>query len=70
MKQRGAFYETVGCLRDVIEIHLFQLVALLAMEPPAYQSFGAVHGEKARYSRRRAPCVRMMWCVARRRLSE
>jgi glucose-6-phosphate 1-dehydrogenase len=44
---RGAFYETAGCLRDVIENHLFQIVALLAMEPPAYQGFGAVHNEKA-----------------------
>jgi glucose-6-phosphate 1-dehydrogenase len=43
---RGAFYETAGCLRDVIENHLFQVVALLAMEPPAYQGFGAVHREK------------------------
>jgi glucose-6-phosphate 1-dehydrogenase len=32
---RGAFYETAGCLRDVIQNHLFQVVALLAMEPPA-----------------------------------
>ena len=44
---RGAFYETAGCLRDVVENHLFQIVALLAMEPPAYQGFGAVHNEKA-----------------------
>ena len=28
---RGSFYETAGCLRDVIENHLFQIVALLAM---------------------------------------
>ncbi|MGA7195005.1 MAG: glucose-6-phosphate dehydrogenase, partial [Anaerolineales bacterium] len=39
---RGAFYETAGCLRDVIENHLFQIAALLAMEPPAYHGFGAV----------------------------
>jgi glucose-6-phosphate 1-dehydrogenase len=45
---RGAFYETAGCLRDVIENHLFQIVALLAMEPPAYQSYGAVQTEKAK----------------------
>ena len=44
---RGAFYETAGCLRDVIQNHLFQIVALLAMEPPAYRGFGAVHSEKA-----------------------
>jgi glucose-6-phosphate 1-dehydrogenase len=42
---RGAFYETAGCLRDVVENHLFQVVALLAMEPPAYQGMGAVQTE-------------------------
>jgi glucose-6-phosphate 1-dehydrogenase len=45
---RGAFYETAGCLRDVIENHLFQIVALLAMEPPAGRDFGDVQIEKAR----------------------
>ncbi|MGA9539061.1 MAG: glucose-6-phosphate dehydrogenase [Desulfobacterales bacterium] len=45
---RGAFYESAGCLRDVIQNHLFQIVALLAMEPPAYQGFDAVHSEKAK----------------------
>jgi glucose-6-phosphate 1-dehydrogenase len=44
---RGAFYETAGCLRDVIQNHLFQIVALLAMEPPAYRGFEAVQSEKA-----------------------
>ena len=44
---RGAFYETAGCLRDVIQNHLFQIVALLAMEPPAFRGFEAVHSEKA-----------------------
>jgi glucose-6-phosphate 1-dehydrogenase len=46
--KRGAFYETAGCLRDVIQNHLFQAVALLAMEPPADRDFGAVHNEKAK----------------------
>jgi len=45
---RGAFYESAGCLRDVIQNHLFQIVALLAMEPPAGRDFGAVHNEKAK----------------------
>jgi len=48
VKDRGAFYESAGCLRDVIQNHLFQIVALLAMEPPAYQGYGAVHSEKAK----------------------
>jgi len=46
--RRGAFYETAGCLRDVIQNHLFQIVALLAMEPPASRDFEAVHTEKAK----------------------
>jgi glucose-6-phosphate 1-dehydrogenase len=44
---RGAFYETAGCLRDVVQNHLFQILALLAMEPPTRRGFGAVHGETA-----------------------
>jgi glucose-6-phosphate 1-dehydrogenase len=48
IRDRGAFYETAGCLRDVIQNHLFQIVALLAMEPPATRNFGAVHNEKAK----------------------
>ena len=48
VKGRGAFYESAGCLRDVIQNHMFQIVALLAMEPPAYQDFGAVQCEKAK----------------------
>ncbi|MEO8524731.1 MAG: glucose-6-phosphate dehydrogenase (NADP(+)), partial [Caldimonas sp.] len=45
--ERGAFYESAGALRDVVQNHLFQIVALLAMEPPAYQGFQAVQNEKA-----------------------
>jgi glucose-6-phosphate 1-dehydrogenase len=48
VRGRGAFYETAGCLRDVIENHLFQIVALLAMEPPAGRSYGFVQDEKAK----------------------
>jgi glucose-6-phosphate 1-dehydrogenase len=52
---RGAFYETAGCLRDVIENHLFQIVALLAMEPPAGRDYGAVQDEKAKIFRAMRP---------------
>ncbi len=45
---RGAFYETAGCLRDVVQNHLFQVVALLAMESPADREYGAVQSEKAK----------------------
>jgi glucose-6-phosphate 1-dehydrogenase len=45
---RGAFYESAGCLRDVIQNHLFQIVALLAMEAPANRDFESVQNEKAK----------------------
>ncbi len=48
VEDRGAFYETAGCLRDVIQNHLFQIVALLAMEPPAYRGYEAVQNEKCK----------------------
>jgi glucose-6-phosphate 1-dehydrogenase len=48
VKGRGAFYETAGCLRDVIQNHVFQVVALLAMEAPVYRNYGSVHAEKAK----------------------
>jgi len=44
---RGSFYDTVGCLRDVVQNHLFQIIALLAMEPPASRDFEALRNEKA-----------------------
>src|SRR5580692_3391999 len=55
---RGAFYETAGCLRDVIQNHLFQIVALLAMEPPAGRDYGAVQTEKAKVFRAMRPLKR------------
>ena len=54
VKDRGSFYETAGCLRDVIQNHLFQVVGLLAMEPPAVRDFGAAHSEKAKVPKPRA----------------
>jgi glucose-6-phosphate 1-dehydrogenase len=32
---RGSFYDTVGALRDVVQNHLLQVLALVTMEPPA-----------------------------------
>jgi glucose-6-phosphate 1-dehydrogenase len=45
--ERGAFYETAGALRDVVENHLFQIVALLAMEPPKSRGFADLQAAKA-----------------------
>ncbi|MFO7579957.1 MAG: glucose-6-phosphate dehydrogenase [Nitrosomonas halophila] len=52
---RGGFYEATGCLRDVIQNHLFQIVALLAMEPPAYRGYEAVHDEGSKVFRAMRP---------------
>jgi glucose-6-phosphate 1-dehydrogenase len=55
---RGKFYESTGCLRDVVENHLFQIVALLAMEPPAGSGFEALHDEKVKVFRMMRPLRR------------
>jgi glucose-6-phosphate 1-dehydrogenase len=35
VEDRGGFYDHVGCLRDVVQNHLMQVLAMVAMEPPA-----------------------------------
>jgi glucose-6-phosphate 1-dehydrogenase len=35
VEERGAFYDKVGTLRDVVQNHLLQVLALVAMEPPS-----------------------------------
>jgi glucose-6-phosphate 1-dehydrogenase len=55
---RGPFYESAGALRDVIENHVFQIVALLAMEPPAYQGYLAVHEAKTDVFKAMRPLTR------------
>ena len=48
---RGSFYEEVGALRDVVQNHMFQIVALLAMEPPVGGSNEALRDEKEKVFR-------------------
>jgi glucose-6-phosphate 1-dehydrogenase len=45
---RGAYYETAGALRDVVQNHVLQLLALVAMEPLSSLSPEAVHNEKVK----------------------
>ena len=54
---RGTFYESAGCLRDVLQNHLFQIVALLAMEPPARCGVAGAHAEKAKVFQAMRPLV-------------
>lgn len=45
---RGSFYDGVGAIRDVLQNHLLQVVALLAMEPPAGADPQFLQDEKAK----------------------
>jgi glucose-6-phosphate 1-dehydrogenase len=44
---RGSFYDATGALRDMVPNHLFQLLSLVAMEPPAKFDAHTVRSEKA-----------------------
>ncbi|MEA9558004.1 glucose-6-phosphate dehydrogenase [Xanthomonas nasturtii] len=44
---RGRFYDPTGCLRDMVPNHLFQLLAMIAMEPPAAFTTEAMHRRRA-----------------------
>jgi glucose-6-phosphate 1-dehydrogenase len=45
---RGGYYEGVGVLRDMFQNHLLQLLAFIAMEPPASFNADAVQDERAK----------------------
>jgi glucose-6-phosphate 1-dehydrogenase len=45
---RGRLYEELGAIRDVVQNHLLQVVALLAMEPPARYTSDALRDEKVK----------------------
>ena len=48
---RGSFYDSVGAIRDVLQNHLLQVVALLAMEPPAGSDSGLPAGREGQGDR-------------------
>jgi glucose-6-phosphate 1-dehydrogenase len=48
VEHRGGFYDQVGALRDVVQNHLLQVTALLAMEAPAHRDLAAMRAEKLR----------------------
>jgi len=45
---RGAFYDATGALRDMVPNHLFQLMAMVGMEPPNDLSADSIRSEKAK----------------------
>ena len=48
VEQRGSYFEKAGILRDMVQNHLFQVLCLAAMEPPASFDADAVRDEKTK----------------------
>jgi glucose-6-phosphate 1-dehydrogenase len=48
VEERGKYYDSVGVLRDMIQNHMFQMLAYLCMEPPASFRPDAIRNEKAK----------------------
>ena len=55
VERRGAFYEETGATRDILQNHLLQLLALVAMEPPATFDANALRDEKVKVLRAVVP---------------
>ena len=51
VEDRAAYYEEAGALRDMVQSHMLQLLAIVAMEPPAFFSGNAVRDEKVKVLR-------------------
>lgn len=51
VEDRGSFYDAVGTLKDVVQNHLMQILALLAMDPPVTAGAEALHDEQIRVFR-------------------
>lgn len=54
---RAAFYESMGAMRDLVQSHLLQLLALVTMNQPESMSSEAIHKEKERILRHVMPPV-------------
>lgn len=62
VEDRGAFYDRVGALRDVVQNHLMQVLALVSMEPPAGSSGNELRDKKAEVFRA-IPAINPAHCV-------
>jgi glucose-6-phosphate 1-dehydrogenase len=59
---RGKFYDAVGALRDVVQNHLLQVLALVAMEPPVGPSASDLNDKRAEVFRA-MPALEPVQCV-------
>ncbi|HLO10702.1 MAG TPA: glucose-6-phosphate dehydrogenase [Pseudoneobacillus sp.] len=55
VEERGRYYETSGALRDMVQNHMLQMVALLAMEPPIKLTTDEIRSEKVKALRAMRP---------------
>ncbi|WP_153728300.1 glucose-6-phosphate dehydrogenase [Salinibacillus xinjiangensis] len=55
VEERGGYYDKSGALRDMVQNHILQMVALLAMEPPIKLSTDEIRSEKIRALRALRP---------------
>ena len=55
LESRVDFYDDAGALRDMVQNHMLQLLALFAMEPPTHFDAGAVRDEKVKVLRALRP---------------
>ena len=55
LEGRGDYYESAGALRDMVQNHMLQLVALVAMEPPTNFDAASVRDEKVKVLRALRP---------------
>ena len=51
VENRGGYYDQSGALRDIVQNHIFQVLSLVAMEPPARFDSRSVHDEKVKVLR-------------------
>lgn len=58
IEERAGFYDGVGALRDMIQSHLLQMLALVAMEPPPSLDAEALRDEKVKVLRSIRPMAR------------
>lgn len=55
VEERAGFYEEAGALRDMVQSHILQLLAVIAMEPPALFNGNALRDEKVKVLRAVVP---------------
>jgi hypothetical protein len=61
VEKRGAFYETTGALRDMVQNHALQLLCAIGMEPPINSHADAIRDEKLKVLRSLKPWTLRRW---------